>query len=275
MVVSLRPVGEQVMVVTGVANEVGLVTARVAAKRGARLVLAAGEEAALRELTDEIRAAGGKAAYAVADVSRHEEVARIARVALSEFGGFDTWVSNAVTSIAGAPWTGSVEDMYRIFDTAFWGLVHGSLEAVRHFRQTGTPGAVINVGGFLGDRATPQRGDPVRAVYTGAKNAARGFTEALRVELAAEDAPVSVSLIQPSKMIDAPGAVAKAILYAAAHPKPELHVQSRAGLRAGFSNAAPRLADRIMRPHPVLRNAAIAGLVLVLATRRARAGGRS
>src|SRR3712207_4933576 len=92
----------------------------------------------------------------------------------------------------------SVRDMRRVFDTVFWGVVHGSREAVRHFRERGGPGALINVGSFFGDRATP-----LQSTYSSAKFAVHGFTEALRVELAAEKAPVSVTLVHPGR-IDTP-----------------------------------------------------------------------
>jgi NADP-dependent 3-hydroxy acid dehydrogenase YdfG len=68
MSVRLKKVADQVIVLTGASSGIGLATARMAAKRGARLVLAARNEEALRQLTDEIRAAGGEATYAVADV---------------------------------------------------------------------------------------------------------------------------------------------------------------------------------------------------------------
>jgi short-subunit dehydrogenase len=263
MAVTLRPVGEQVIVVTGASSGIGLVTARMAAKRGARLVLAARNGDALRELTDEIRTAGGSATYVVADVGRQEDVARIAAAARDEFGGFDTWVNNAGVSMFGNITDVSVEDMHRVFDTVFWGVVYGSLEAVKHFRDHGTPGALINVGSFFGDRATP-----VQSTYGSAKFAVHGFTEALRVELAAQDAPVSVTLVHPGRidtpynehaqsyvphqpahrgMIYPPEAVAEAILYAAAHPRRDLYVGSQAKALVALANVAPKVTDAIMK----------------------------
>ena len=75
-------------------------TARKAAKRGARLVLAARSEDALRRLTDEIKG-GGQAVYVAADVSKQDDVRRIAQEAQDAFGGFDTWVNNAGMFIYG------------------------------------------------------------------------------------------------------------------------------------------------------------------------------
>ncbi|HMJ08434.1 MAG TPA: SDR family NAD(P)-dependent oxidoreductase, partial [Pyrinomonadaceae bacterium] len=68
MAVKLKSLNEQVIVLTGATSGIGLCTARMAAGRGAKLVLAARNEDALRRLTDEINFGIGEAAYVVADV---------------------------------------------------------------------------------------------------------------------------------------------------------------------------------------------------------------
>lgn len=52
-----------IVVITGASSGIGLVTARAVAKRGAKLVLAARDEDALRQLVEEIRGNGGRAIY--------------------------------------------------------------------------------------------------------------------------------------------------------------------------------------------------------------------
>jgi hypothetical protein len=137
MALTLRPVADQVIVITGASSGIGLVTARTAARRGATVVLAARNEQALRTVVDEIRAAGGTAAYVVADVGREEDVQRIAETAIAEFGRFDTWVNNAGVSIFGNIMEVSTEDLRRVFDTVLWGVAYGSRTAVAHFRHRG------------------------------------------------------------------------------------------------------------------------------------------
>lgn len=70
----------------------------MAARRGARLVLAARSGEALRQLQAEIRERGGHAVYVESDVGHEGDVERIAAAAEDEFGGFDTWVNNAGAS---------------------------------------------------------------------------------------------------------------------------------------------------------------------------------
>ncbi|MDQ3805316.1 MAG: SDR family oxidoreductase, partial [Acidobacteriota bacterium] len=196
MNVKLKKLSEQVVVITGASSGIGLVTARMAARRGARLVVAARAEEALKQLVEEIRAAGGEAEYVVADVGREDDVWNIAKAAHDRFGGFDTWVNNAGVSIYGRILDHSTEDMRRLFDTNFWGTVYGSQIAAIHLRRHG--GALINVGSTVSDRAIP-----VQGVYSASKHAVKGFTDALRMELEAEGAPVSVTLVKPGS-IDTP-----------------------------------------------------------------------
>ncbi len=69
----LKPLHQQVIVITGASSGIGLVTARMAARAGAGVLLVARNENALRRITAELQANGAEAAYVVADVSRRED----------------------------------------------------------------------------------------------------------------------------------------------------------------------------------------------------------
>jgi len=193
MAVALKPLAEQVIVITGASSGIGLATARSAAKAGAKVVLASRNGGVLGSVEREITEAGGEAMHVVADVCRREDVERIARAAIDRFGAFDSWVNNAGLSIVGRMEQVSDQDHRKLFETNFWGLVYGSFVAVKHLKLRG--GAVINLGSLASDMALPLQG-----MYSASKHAIKGFTDALRMELEEEGAPVSVTLIKPTSI---------------------------------------------------------------------------
>ena len=255
----LLPVGEQVIVITGASSGIGLVTAKRAAARGARVVLAARNENDLRTACDEIRVAGGRAIFVAADVSDPKGVAAIADAAMAEFGRIDAWVNNAAVSMYGPVMELRVEDMRRQMDVNFWGQVYGSREAVSRMRAQG--GALINVASALADRAIPLQG-----IYCAAKHAIKAFTDALRMELEADGVPISVSLVKPASIdtpffekaktyldvepqpvppVYAPEIVADVILRCAETPTREI-IAGGAAEKLRLAQLFPRVADKVM-----------------------------
>src|SRR5690349_5174709 len=101
MDVNLKPLDEQVIVITGASSGIGLATAQAAAQAGSRLVLAARSEARLAEIAEAIRSEGGEAIYVVADVGREDDVRRIADAAIQRYGRIDTWINDAGVAIYG------------------------------------------------------------------------------------------------------------------------------------------------------------------------------
>ena len=254
----LKKLSDQTIVVTGATSGIGLVTARMAAERGANLVLVARSEGALEQLTSEIRMKGGNAEFVVADVAKEGELRRASEIAIERFGGFDTWINDAGVLIFGRNEDVSRDDQRKLFETNFWGVVNGSLLAVEHLKHRG--GALINIGSQVSDHATPLQG-----IYVASKHAVKGFTDSLRIELEHEKAKVSVTLIKPAAIdtplighaknymdkqanfpppVYAPELVARAILFAAENPKRDLYVGGAAKLNASATHYTPRLADK-------------------------------
>ena len=260
MNVELKKLSDQVIVITGASSGIGLVTARMAAKRGARLILNARNEGTLRRVCDEINANGGEAYHVAGDVGEFDDVQNIAGEAIRRFGGFDTWVNNAAVSIYGPILDQSLEDQRRLFDTNYWGVAHGSIVACAHLRKHG--GALINVGSVLSDVAIP-----IQGTYCATKHAVKGYTDALRLELEEEGAPISVTLIKPSAIdtpyvqhaknlmpveplnpppVYAPETVAEAILHCAEHPERDVYVGGGGKVLAEAGHHAPRVTDKLI-----------------------------
>ena len=253
----LKKLNQQVIVITGATSGIGLATARLAGKQGARLVIAARNEEALKELSAELQV---DTAVVSADVGNEAEVRQIADTALSVFGGFDTWVNDAGTSIYGRTADVPIEDQRRLFETNYWGVVYGSLVALEHLRHRG--GAIINLGSVLSDRAMPLLG-----AYSASKHAVKGFTDALRMEVEKDRLPVSVTLVKPASIntpfpqsaenymqqepklappLYSPETAAKAILYCAEHSKREVFVGGAGRILSAVGKLMPRAADKLM-----------------------------
>jgi NAD(P)-dependent dehydrogenase (short-subunit alcohol dehydrogenase family) len=260
MALKLKPINEQVMVIAGASSGIGRVTAKMAARRGARVVLAARNPYDLASVVDEIRREGGRAVYRAADVADPAAVEEVAKAAVHAFGRIDTWVNNAAVSVYGRLMDVSLDDMRRQFDVIYWGQVYGSRAAVPHLRNHG--GALINVASAVADRAIPLQGN-----YCAAKHALKAFTDALRMELQEEGAPVSVTLVKPGSIdtpffdkartylgvepqpvppVYAPEVVAEVILECAERPVRDI-ITGGMGKVLSLANLAPRLTDWYMQ----------------------------
>ncbi len=233
-----KPLNQQTIVVTGASSGIGLATARMAAACGAGVVLVARSGEALERIAGEIVQAGGKAIAAIADVGDRAQVEAAAARAVQTFGGFDTWVNVAGVTIYGPLRSVSQDDHERLLRTNLWGTINGSLAAVDHLAERG--GALVNVGSVASDLAFPFQG-----MYSASKHAVKGFTDALRMELQHEGAPISVTLVKPTSIdtplprrarnymdrepmlpppVYPPEEVANAILHAAVHPQRDIVV---------------------------------------------------
>lgn len=219
MAFRLKPINDQVMVIIGATSGIGLTTARMAGEQGAKLVLAARNGDALDVLASERRKRGTQVATVTADVGEQADVARIGQAAIERFGRIDTCVNNAGISTYGRSEAISVDDHQRLFKTNFWGVVHGSHEALKHLKGCG--GALINVGSKTSDAAVP-----LQAMYLASKHAVKGFTDALRMELENEQAPVSVTLIKPAGIDTMFGVHAKNYMEKQARPTLPLYAPS-------------------------------------------------
>jgi short-subunit dehydrogenase len=260
MSVKLKKLNEQVIVITGASSGIGLATARMAASRGARVVLCSRNIQELVKIVEDIRVQGGQALAVECDVTDVDAVKRVSDLAVQEFGGLDTWVNNAGATIYGKLTEVPMEEKRQLFEVNFWGTVNGCRAAVPVLRTMG--GALINIGSVLSERAIP-----IQGMYSASKHAVKAYTDSLRMELEAEGYPISVSLVKPGPIntpysdhainrmdhhpthtapVYAPEIVAEAILSCATHPQRDIFVGGSAKVFSLMETFVPRLVDFVM-----------------------------
>lgn len=254
----LKPLDQQVLVITGASSGNGLGTAREAVERGARVLLVARNRPALEKIAEEL---GTSAAVFAVDVAEADAAERIAEAAIKKFGGFDTWVNCAAVTSYGTLEQLGMDEQRRVFDVDYFAMLQGSLVALRHLRERGG-GAIINVGSVLSDRAAIKQ-----PAYSAAKAAVRALTENLRMDIEREGLPISVTLIKPTGMhtpfpehgrnhmdkppripqvMYDPRLVADAILFAAQHSRRQIYVGGTGFIQSLLARLFPRITDRIM-----------------------------
>jgi short-subunit dehydrogenase len=257
----LRPLSEQVVVLTGASSGIGRATAIEFGRRGAQIALAGRNEEALRTAAREVEAAGGRPLVIATDVADSKQVFQLADEAAAHFGRIDTWVNNAAVSEYGTIEEITLEEIERIVAVNLLGTIYGIKAALPHLRRAGG-GAIINVGSVLSDRAVP-----LQSTYCATKHAVKGFTEAVRMELAHERAGIHLTLIKPAVIntpyynhartrmtvepramfpVYEPSLVAEAILHAAAHPVRDIVVGDGGKVLSVLQRISPSLLDRLM-----------------------------
>lgn len=165
-------------VVTGASGGIGAATARLLAKQGARVVLVARSREALEALADGIRADGGEAHAVVADLGLPESVALLTREVLSAMGVPDLLVNNA----GAGRWLFTdetpPEEAVAMMEAPYFAAFFATRAFLPGMLERGS-GLIVNVNSPMALMPWPGA-----TGYGAARWALRGFTEALRQDLA-------------------------------------------------------------------------------------------
>jgi NAD(P)-dependent dehydrogenase (short-subunit alcohol dehydrogenase family) len=183
----------RVVIVTVASSGHGYLAARLAAERGANLVLAARRLDALKDAEAELRSLGAPGVLPSAtDVTDPVHVKAMVDRAMDRFGRIDVLINNAGIISVGPLETMTADDFRAAMDTNFWGAVHSTLAVLPHMRARGF-GRIGNVVSFGGRIAVPHS-----LPYTASKFALTGLTPGLREELARDN--ILVTGIYPTTM---------------------------------------------------------------------------
>lgn len=253
---------QQTVVVTGASGGIGRAVATGFGARGARVALLARGVEGLDGAARDVEAGGGRALAMPTDVADAKQVEAAAARAESELGPIDVWVNAAFSSVF-APFDRiGADEFRRVTEVSYLGYVYSTMAALRRMRPRDR-GTIVQVGSALA-----YRGIPLQTAYCGAKHAIQGFHEALRCELLHEKSKIKVTMVQmpavntpqfswlvnrlprrpqPVPPIYQPEFAARAVLYAADHPRRrEYWVGTSTALTLAVNAIAPGLLDRYL-----------------------------
>jgi short-subunit dehydrogenase len=165
----------KVVVITGASSGIGEAMAKLYAQMGAKVVLGARSEEKLKELTEQIVAAGGQAAYSATDVAVAEDCKRLIDTAVETFGGVDVLICNAGISMRAIFDDVDLSVLHRLMDVNFWGTVYCSKYALPYLQKS--KGSLVGISSVAG-----LHGLPGRTGYSASKYAMTGLLETIRIE---------------------------------------------------------------------------------------------
>ncbi|HRY30150.1 MAG TPA: SDR family oxidoreductase [Elusimicrobiota bacterium] len=253
----------KVILITGASSGIGWATAEALAREGARLALAARRQDRLDALAQTLHERHGTETFVVrTDVKRENEVRYMITETVKRFGRLDVLINNAGVLFMGQFLEMPLVDMHAIMDTNYWSIVHAVKFAAPPMSKQGG-GHIINIASGVS-----RRGLPFMAAYSASKYALAGLTEAVRLELAAQNIkfttvyPGGVETEMP-KSVDrkklpptypdqrrwriSAERVARAVVKAVRKQPVEIFVPWWVGIGPWINLFSPALADRLIR----------------------------
>jgi len=192
-VAPMKDFKDKVAVITGGASGLGLAMARRFAAEGMKLVLADVEEEALRKVETEFRKAGVPVIGIRTDVSRAQDVERLAEKTLATFGGVHLLCNNAGVGPGGVVWENTVADWEWVLGVNVWGVIHGVRVFLPIMLRQDADCHVVNTASVAGLLSVPNMG-----IYCVSKHAVVTLTECLYHDVAQRSSRVGVSLLCPA-----------------------------------------------------------------------------
>lgn len=176
-------------VITGGSRGLGEAMAKALAEAGAKIALVARDTEKLEGVRDAIRKSGGTAEFFAGDVTREEDVARVASEVKQRMGAAQVLINNAGINVRKNLVDYTLEEFQSVIDASLTSTFLMCRAFVPGMKGTGY-GRVINMSSIMGHVSLPGR-----TAYSSAKTALLGLTRALALELAAD--AITVNCISP------------------------------------------------------------------------------
>lgn len=166
--------------VSGAASGIGLATARLLARGGARLALVDINGEGVERVAGELRAGGAEARAWQADLTDAASVERTVDAVAAAFGGLHLAVNNAGVSGGRVPLAQQpMDDWHRVIDTNLHAVFYAMKFQIPHLLQAQGGGALVNLASVLAQVASAQS-----PAYTAAKHAVVGMTRSAAIAYA-------------------------------------------------------------------------------------------
>jgi short-subunit dehydrogenase len=178
--------------ITGAASGIGRALALELAARGCDLALADLDLAGLDSVAKEITAAQPRrVTIRRVDVADPNQIQDFAAAAIADFPALNLLFNNAGVALLGQFDEFDLTQMAWLMDINFWGVVRGTRAFLGHL-QSRPQAHIVNISSIFGIIAPAGQ-----SAYAASKFAVRGFSEALRHELAANKSTVRLSVVHP------------------------------------------------------------------------------
>src|SRR6202047_3579896 len=181
----------KVAAVTGAGSGIGQALAVELARSGAKVAISDVDTEGLAQTEELLKAIGAPVKADRLDVTEREAFLAYADAVNEHFGQVNQIYNNAGIAFTGDVEISQFKDIERVMDVDFWGVVNGTKAFLPHLIASGD-GHIINVSSLFGIFSVPGQ-----AAYNSAKFAVRGFTEALRQEMALNREPGKGTSVHP------------------------------------------------------------------------------
>jgi len=227
---------DRVAVVTGAASGIGRAMAERFAAEGMRVVMADVESTALATASEGLRGTGATVLATRVDVSRPEDVERLAEETYRAFGAAHVVCNNAGVAVIGAVHEHTLADWQWVIGVNLWGVIHGVRAFLPRMLAGGEEGHIVNTASMAGLTTAP-----FMSVYDVTKHGVVALSESMYKELTLTGAPIGVSVV-------CPGLIDTNIMRSSRNRPESLAEEGKAGPMAQAFGQA--LSDRLAGGYP-------------------------
>jgi NAD(P)-dependent dehydrogenase (short-subunit alcohol dehydrogenase family) len=213
----MKQLRDRVAVVTGAASGIGLALAERFVAEGMKVVMADIEAEALATAADALKGRAPAVLATQVDVSRPDDLERLARETYAAFGAAHVLCNNAGVAVIGAVHEHTLADWQWVINVNLWGVIHGVRAFVPRMLAGGDEGHVVNTASMAG-LTTAQ----FMSVYDVTKHGVVALSESMFKEFQVTGAPIGVSVV-------CPGLINTAIMRSSRNRPDELAEEGKAG----------------------------------------------